>query len=193
MSHVDNGMKEIFTLRRFYFRVGLICALAFLTWLAISVLFMLGADDFFQPDEKAAGIILATLALLVPGSFLAMSIWVLLAYYRESITLENGVVHLSGVLFTRTLLSDGTRAFWRWGPHPSLKLYSPTGNATIWFENFRGDQQKQLIYYFREWISLGVQDGWNEEFERPAAELRSLEQVGRRLYQYPRKCLSTTA
>ena len=85
-------------------------------------------------------------------------------------------MHFAGVLSHRTInVAEVSRARWRWSRHPSLKLYSPRGTQTIWFENFRGDQQQRLIHFFRERIRQEVQEGWNGDIERYAAEIETME------------------
>ena len=75
-------MKEVFTLRRFYLYTGLLCSLFFLAMLVFNIVTMFYMDD----DCPPRGRLFMALSVLVFSSFLAMSVWLILAYYRESIT-----------------------------------------------------------------------------------------------------------
>jgi hypothetical protein len=170
-------MKEVFTLREWPFWIGLLGSFGHLAWLTIMVTMLFRSDGPFPPNSSpiVKGI-LGAIAIILPSLFLAASIWVLLAFYRESITLEDTLVHFTGVLFDSTIpLTDVSRARWRWSRHPSLKLRSPKGTETIWFGNFRGDEPRRLILYFRERVSPSVQEGWTEEFLHYGNEVEKKE------------------
>lgn len=163
-------MKELFTTRRAHLRVGLL-SLAFFS--SMVVLSVLAAYD--APVNRKIPI-----ALSVGGfwSFwVVLSVWTVVAYFKESVTLSDAEVRLTHVFGERTIvLTEILRACWKMRySRLSLKLVLRDGREMIHFENYRPDQQRQLIEYFRNRVSLQLQEGWSEELQRYASELEARE------------------
>lgn len=163
-------MNEVFITRRAHLRVGLI-SLAFFS--SMVVLSVLAAYD--SPVNRKIPV-----ALSVGGfwsCWAGLSVWVVLAYFKESVTLGDADVHFTHVFGERTIvLVEILRGSWRLRySRLSLKLFLRDGKEVLQFENFRPDQQRRLIDYFHERVSLQVQEGWSEEVQRYASEVEVQE------------------
>jgi hypothetical protein len=100
--------------------------------------------------------------------FIGLSAWLLLAYRRGSVVLDDGDVTVTGVWIDRTIrLSDVTRAQWRTSPAP-LRLILRTGKRSVRFDEYRLDRRRDLARYFCDRIDPGLQAGWDEEWEHYA-------------------------
>lgn len=159
-------MNESFTTRRAHFRFGLLSLVLFSLVLAFSVL-----AAFDAPVNRKI-----PTALIVGGfwsCWVGLSFWVVLAYFKESLTLGDADVHVTCVLGERTIvIAEIRRACWKLRySRPSLKLFLHDAREVISFEKYRPDQQRRLIEYFRERISLQVQEGWSEGLQRYASEV----------------------
>jgi hypothetical protein len=160
-------MQDVFTLRRAYFRLGLL-------FLAFCLTMLLASLVTASVDSAADGKVLEMLLLGGGWSFFAgLALWMLLAYWLGFVKLDGDTMYLRSVLRRRTIvLNQVYRARWRPLP-PSLKLFTPGGRATLWFDNFRPDQRVRLIQYFHERLASQAQEGWSEELERYTAEVET--------------------
>lgn len=163
-------MKEVFTLRRFYLRAGLL-SLAFYLMMLVAALL----DMFF---EAAVDWFIDLMFVGLPSFMAAQSMLLVFAYFRESVTLDDGEVHITHVLGGRTITPpEVLRARWRL-ERPSLNLYLRDGREVLRFNNFRPDHRRRLINYFREHLSPQVQEGWSEALEHYAANVEMKESAG---------------
>jgi len=125
---------------------------------------------------------LGTRELLVAAfwsCWIIAAIWNLLDFFCHSITLSDDGVHLKGVFGERTILLAHLDRV-RWYPFFSLKVFSKAGNRVIWLGNYRREDRKQLIRYFRECLPLEHQEGWRDiiELERQyRSEIESFRKV----------------
>lgn len=169
MYHADPESQtcQVFTPQRVVRRAGLLGLCVFSAMLAGSVWFM-STDP--PPGLKAVAMTAVGLFWSVP---VAGSVWLVLAYYRTSITLAGDTVRLAGVLRRCDVpISAVNRACWS-GRNPSLKLYFNGRTWVVWLTNFRPDHQRQLIDYFHRRLDSRVQVGWNDALERYATAVEA--------------------
>jgi hypothetical protein len=164
-------VKEVFTPRLKYLRWGLFGLLLFLTMLIASVYGMY-LDD--HPDRRLYGMLFAG---VVWGFMTGVAGWIILAYYRESVSLDGEQVRVAYVLGQRSFrLGEVTRARWRLAPQSlSLKTFLPDGKVVIWLDNYPAERRVRLIRYLHDRLSPQVQDGWDERLERYTATIVQTE------------------
>lgn len=138
--------------RRFHFRLGVICLCFFVPMLVASVIAVL-LDAL--PDRRWIGLIVFT---VVWSFFITLAIWLIAAYYRESVTIIGQEIILNGVLTKRTIRIDYiSRARWTsFGSRSRLKLFASTGNASLDFSSYSPKERKELIRQLRSVLNAST-------------------------------------
>jgi hypothetical protein len=154
-------MPEVFTQQRPNFYLGLCLSALFVFFLT----FHLVGTCCYYDGPPGNWIYLLLSGVLLYSAMLAVSVWLLLAYFRESICLEGDQVRFAHVVRRWTVtLSEVTRVRWRRNPL-SLKLSWQGGSDVVRFGEFRPAQRQRLLRYFREHLRPEVQEGWGESLE----------------------------
>jgi hypothetical protein len=133
-----------------YLWAGLCCPV-FFVWMAI------GSLKHIDPPGGA-------LAIAGWYAFMTLlSVWVVVAYFRQRVYIAGKLVRTSGCLRSRQVnLSDVTRAVWQRFPGTGgIKLYAGEVCCTVSF-SYRGS--RELIMFFRNALAEQVQENW-ERFE----------------------------
>ncbi len=100
----------------------------------------------------------------VAGSFWAfwvgLSLWLLLSYYRERLSIRNEGVTYRGIL--RTISIDFAELVeLRWKPRGVAVLRSPGKRIAIGISNYATEQQKIIIRSLRRAVPASMQKGWD--------------------------------
>jgi hypothetical protein len=155
-------MKEVFTPRRMYLRLGMFSLCLFSTLLIASVI---GMYIDCPPDRRLYGMLFAGVSW---GVMAGLAAWMVLAYYRESLNLDDEEVRVTYILGQRSFrIGDVTRARWRLVPRSlTLKLFLPDGNAVLWLHGYPAEARVRLMHYLHDRLSPLVQEGWDERMDR---------------------------
>ncbi len=93
----------------------------------------------------------------------AISVWLLLVYWRESLSINAGRVIQNGVIWTRVLdLSELVDVQWRVAPAGgSIVLRSTSAKIKVYLNNFEPEQRRFLIRLFHRSVPDSLQQGWS--------------------------------
>jgi hypothetical protein len=156
-----------FRLRRFYLVVGVVSAVFCSVTGAISTVVAYWNIDGSFPRPKLNALILG----IFWSGFALLSLWVVLAYFRECLFLASKSVVQHGVFRSRTIDVDGvTRIKWRtWPVGGSIVVQTHSEKATIYLDNFTTEDRGRIIRFFRETFASEIQDNplRFEDFARP--------------------------
>ncbi|QDT43708.1 hypothetical protein Pan241w_38100 [Gimesia alba] len=101
------------------------------------------------------------------------SLWMLLAYKYESLTIREETVIQQGVLFSKELdLSRIKQVRWKLIQGGGITLLSLTDKMKIYLDNFEREERLWLIHYFQHRLSESVQEGWELFCHRIAVPLQ---------------------
>ncbi len=101
------------------------------------------------------------LGVVVWGAMSFLGLWLLLAYRRESLTIDGQTVTQRGVLFSRTLwLPDLRFARWIVSPEGAVALQSPLGRVNIYLGNFEPHERLLLIRLLRALLPEDAHRDW---------------------------------
>lgn len=149
-------MHAVVRLHKGYLALGLISLLFFVGMGTCSSYFIYHE----VPEDRR---IYAVVFFLGFWGFMAcLSLWVLIACWRESLTMHDEQIVQKGILSTKEFkLNDFTEAHWRAIPvGGSIVLKAATGKMKIYFHNFEREQSLSLIRYFRGKLPQSIQHGW---------------------------------
>jgi hypothetical protein len=94
--------------------------------------------------------------------FVVVSLWVVLAYFRERLFVARNAVVQRGVLRSKTIdIADVIRVKWRnWPVGGSVVAQSHSGKITVYLDNFPTRERGPIIQFFRETFATEIQDNW---------------------------------
>jgi hypothetical protein len=168
-SFAQDG-EAVFFVRRGYFTSELI-ALVIFVLMAFASAYGMWIET--KPDRRLWGVLLFS---SLWGIMAILPAWILLAYWRESLTIANGSVRQQGVVRQRELqLKDVNQAEWRLVKGGGLKLRTSSETISIYFDNFEPAERLWLIRHFRDSLSDGIQENWPLFCHRIAVPLRDLD------------------
>jgi hypothetical protein len=152
-------MNATFRLRRSYLVLGVLCTLFFAAMAVVSVL---GIYFEAPPERRAAALAVGLGMAAFWLAFMGLGVWVLLAYWRERLTLRDGEVDWVRVIRRKRMrASEIVSARWRCGQKGgSLVLRTTSTKLPIYFSNYEAEEQRQLIRFFREAVSPPLQQDW---------------------------------
>lgn len=92
-----------------------------------------------------------------------LSVWVILAYFRERLLLDGKTVRQDGVIRSRMVdCEKAIRLLWRrWPAGGSIILRSRSEKISIHFHNFRAEECAELVRFFRETFPKEIQENWS--------------------------------
>lgn len=166
-------MNEVITPRRMLLRIGLFGLPLYLMMLFV------GVPSVYFDAPPGRGVIAALVAGAISSFMVGISLYLILCYFKESITLYEGSVYIRHVFGARSIaLGEVLRACWcRRGSSPFLKLFLRDGKEVLRFTNFPPRQCGRLIDYFHDRLPLPIQEGWNEDMQRYARETNIKESI----------------
>jgi fatty acid desaturase len=145
--------------RRYYLIVGVLGATFFSTMGIVSfVAAYWNIDGSFTPPLLAAiifGIFWSAMLLL--------SVWVLLAYFREHLIVDRTAITQHGILrSTSVRIADATEIKWRRIPlGGSIMIRTANRKIKIYFDNFAANQRDELIAFLHGTFAPEIQQGWS--------------------------------
>ncbi|HUT94428.1 MAG TPA: hypothetical protein VMY37_33530 [Thermoguttaceae bacterium] len=152
-------MNAEFRLSRSLLGLGVLCTAFFAAMAVVSVL----GIYFEAPPERRAAALLAGLGMAGFWlAFMALSVWLLLAYWRHRLTIRDEEIDYVGVIrHKRIRPPEIVSARWRcWPQRGSLVLKTVTARVAIDFGDYGTESARQLIRFFRESVPLPLQTGW---------------------------------
>lgn len=152
-GHCD--VDETFRLRRSNRTVGLLGTPISLAVGSLLVYLILSNSG--NPNRFVAAVFLGLFPLVMAG----LSLWCLVASYRETLTIRAGRIFHRGVVRATGLdLGDVTAARWRW-PGAGLVLRTDAARLTLRFHNYEPGDADRLIHHLRSALRPEVQIDWN--------------------------------
>jgi hypothetical protein len=164
----DNRYERVFRIRKGYRLLGIT---GLLVSVAILVMGVVGMWRELPPDRRLLGIAVVVVGW---GFFCALSIWILLAYWRETLTLRASRVIQQGVIASRECDLAEVHDL-RWAPTSKggrVVLRTPRTKIGIWLENFEIEDRLSIIEYLRRYVPKDVQHGWERFCYLTALPLR---------------------
>jgi hypothetical protein len=116
-----------------------------------------------EPRVGAPPLVAAAVLGGIPLALAGFPIWVLLACWREALTIRGERVIFRGIVGCREIgLPEVTEA--RWRAHPpagSLVLRTESARLPIHFDNYKAEERERIVRYLRSVLRPEVQTGWN--------------------------------
>ena len=143
-------MNEVFHLQKSYRNLAIVGLLFFVVMMVVGVYLAL----------SEANILLAVVFGGFWGCWAGLSVWILLAYYRESLCIQDGIVVQKGLFRTKSIhLSELNDV--RWRTRGAIILRSRSGRITIYLGNFEPEQIQRLIRLLHLSVPNATQWGWD--------------------------------
>ena len=94
--------------------------------------------------------------------FILLSVWILLAYFRERLFLDKVKIAQKGIFRARVIrLEDVKTLKWRRVPQGgSIVIQTLTDRLKIYFDNFRVQQRHEVISFLHGSFAPELQEGW---------------------------------
>lgn len=143
-------MNDVFHLRKYYRNLAIGCLLFFAGMMAMSI----GA--FVRDGETLAAVVLGGLW----GFFVGLSVWTLLAYYRESLRIQDRTVTHKGIFRTKSIRLPQIVDL-RWRVPRAIVLRSGDAKISVELHNFEPAEQRRLIHLLRRSVPRSVQRDWD--------------------------------
>ena len=156
LAIAQNGYRP----RRYYLIVGIVGVVFFSAAAIISTYVA-----YWNIDGSFARPVLAA---VIFGSFWSLftllSVWVVLAYYRECLTLDEGQITQQGIIRSKLMhIDDVTHIKWRRIPQGgSIVIRTLTDRLKIYFDNFTVEERRELISFLHGIIAPNIQEGWSQ-------------------------------
>jgi hypothetical protein len=150
-------MTTTFRIRKHQRNLAALCLIFFVAIGAAS------AYGMWTDAPKERRIYLVVFVTSFWGAMACLSLWGLLAYLRERLEIQNGLVTHQGVIGKREIDFDAvTDAHWKLGKNGGrLKLRTPTQRLTVHFDNFEPAERLSLYRFFRSTLPERPQRGWD--------------------------------
>ncbi len=148
-------MDATFRHRRRNLHLAIACIPGFLAWAALNLfVFVVMAKP--NVDRLAAAAVMGGLPLVMAG----LSLWTLIAYWREELTIRDGRIVFRGVVRRKEIgLSELVEA--RWRPESRrLILRGESTRITVDLRNYEEDDRNRLIDLLRSAIRPEIQTDW---------------------------------
>jgi hypothetical protein len=160
---MDFSMDIIFRPRQSNRNLGIALLLFFVGMTAISVCLAVSNDSVLG----------AWLLGGFWGFWVALSVVILLAYYRESLSIQDGRIVQGGIFRRREMkISEITAVQWRIVPvGGAVVLRCSSEKIKVTFDNFELKQRQCLIRLFRRSLSHSIQGNWERFCLRNALPL----------------------
>jgi len=105
---------------------------------------------------------------IVWGSFTLLGLWLILAYFKERLTLTGETICQVGVIRTKSMPFDAVQEL-TWRLHPqggSCILTSMDTKIKLEFGNFTRDDRTELIICLRQRVAVDLQSNWDSFHEQ---------------------------
>jgi hypothetical protein len=170
---------RVFRVRKYYRNVGIVCLFFFA---AVGIASVWAILEGVPPERRPFAVWFALFLALFWSCWTGLSLWLLLAYCRESLELADGQVVTQGVFRRKQLLLDSvTDARWKHMKSGAIRLRTMTERLTINFDNFEPTERLWLIYVLRSRLPATVQRNWERFCLKVAIPLRDRDAPGNRL------------
>jgi hypothetical protein len=149
-------VNATFRLRRWCRDLGVGGVLGYLAWGALGMFGALTASEIGH--RLAAAAVIGGVPLFMAG----ISLWILVAYWREELTIRGTRVVTRGIVRCREIgLLDVTEARWRTRPvGGSVVLRSESARLSVEFGNYETEESARIVHHLRSVLRPEVQTGW---------------------------------
>ncbi len=155
----DSGAETVFRLRKGYRNLGIVCLLFFVF---TGVASAWGIWSEVPPNRRVHALYLLIFSLSVWGFMAGLSLWVLVAYYRESLTIRDGHVIQQGVIGKKEIdLADITDVHWIVIKRGKITLRTVMEKLKIYLDNFEPTERLWLIRRVRTGLPETIQRDWD--------------------------------
>jgi hypothetical protein len=147
-----------YRIHRRYFLLGCACAVCFISFgIASTAVAYFNIDGSFRRPKLAALIF-----CIFWGACTLLSVFLIVAYFREKLVLTPLAIAYRGVLRKKLIESDSVACIkWRtWPAGGSLVVQGRFRRITVHLSNFKEDQQVEIIQYFRRCFRTEIQENW---------------------------------
>ena len=145
---------KCYRLQKYYLYLGIVCTVLITGALVGSVTAaLLNIDGSFRHPNFAA-------MLFAVGClpFILMSVWCILAYFRESLIISNDSITQHNVFSTKLIyLEDITHIRWK---RLSVIVHSSSQKIKIYPDNYTGEEKTELIAFLHQTIPVEQQKDW---------------------------------
>jgi cation transport ATPase len=159
-------MDRVYHLQRSTLVISL-TSLALLSGLGIACIVALADAERPVDDLSWLAVPGIVFVVVIPGFFILLSCYLLFAYFRHSLTIEGGRVLSVGMVRSTCLELDTVLdARWRrYGGYGRLGLRTASEKLAIDFGDYRPEQARELIRFFRHRLPQDIQQGWERYWE----------------------------
>lgn len=165
-------MQKTFRLKEETLKTGIFCLLCFLAMGTFSVVCTTLVPP---PKARLQPVHMAMVFGVFWGAISCLAIWILLAYWRERLTVNDETVIQRGVFRTRVIrFNEVDKLVWRPAP-PQLQLIAETTKLKIHFVNFSMADQLSLIQHVQQRTPNAVQVNWEMFCTKVAVPLSMYE------------------
>ncbi len=150
---------HIYRLRQYFRNIGIVCTAFFLcAWVASVLAAYINIDGSFARPALAIAIFSVGW-----GGFTLLGVWLILAYVKYRLFLNDTTIRHAGVLSSRSISLDTIEELkWRLFPlGGSCVLTSAGARIKIEFGNFTKAERSDLITYLRGRVSESRQANWD--------------------------------
>jgi hypothetical protein len=151
-------LDATFRLRRWYRNLGLAGVIGYAAWAVLGA-FVVATDSKIVHPVAAAALMVG-----VPLFMTGVSVWVLLAYRLEMLTIRGTRIISRGVIRCREIdLTQVTAARWRPGGREGgiIALRTELARIVIHLENYETEERAVIVQHLRSVLCPEVQAGWN--------------------------------
>ncbi len=158
MADLSTG-QDGYRPRRYYLVVGIAGAIFFSTMAIASVV----AAYWNIDGSFARPLLAANIFGVFWSAMLLLSVWVLLAYFRERLVVDRTTITQHGILRSKSLrIADATEIKWRRIPQGgSIIIRTANRKIKIYFDNFTTNQRDELISFLHDTFAPDIQQGWS--------------------------------
>lgn len=165
-------MQKTFRLKEETLKTGILCLFGFLAMGTFSVVTTMLAPP---PNARLAPIYMAMFFSLFWGAWSCLAIWILLAHWRERLTVNDETVIQRGVFRTRVIrFNEIDKLVWR-PAQTQARLFAGTTRLKIHFVNSSKADQLSLIQHVQQRIPNAVQVNWEMFCTKVAVPLSMYE------------------
>jgi len=165
-----NEAGTVFRLRKGYRNIGLVC-LPFFVLAGVASAYGIWSE---VPPHRPVNAICFVICSMCVWAFMAgLSLWVLLAYWRERLKITGGQVIHHGVIGKKEIdLADVTDVRWGIVKTGRITLRTLTEKLKIDLDNFEATDRLRLIRFVRDRLPDTVQQEWDMFCYKIAIPLR---------------------
>ena len=182
MHPMADRPERAYRLRPYFRNLGIVTSSFFLcAWIGSVLLVLLNIDGVFTRPALAIAFF-----SVFWGGFTLLGIWLIAAYFRYRLLVDDDAICHVGVLQTKTILLDTVEELkWRLVPRGGSCILRSVGTRIkVEFNNFTETERAELISFLRERVRLDRQTNWDsfhDQFVVPSPEAARRHELAHRM------------